>query len=77
MKKIFPLFISFCFSTLLQAQQLFTKNQKEVQQTVIKLFEALSNRDSESLKVYCTADITFYEYGQVWNMDSLILKALH
>ena len=35
-----------------------------------------NNRDSVSLKNYCTAEITLYEYGQVWNMDTLILKAI-
>lgn len=61
---------------LLQAQQPTTSNQLAVQQTVVKLFDALSNRDSASLKAYSTADITLYEYGQVWNMDTLILRAI-
>lgn len=60
----------------LYAQVQPTTKQQEVQQTVIKLFDALSNRDSVSLKAYCTADITLYEYGQVWNIDTLILKAI-
>jgi hypothetical protein len=62
--------------TFLQAQQSPTNNQLAVQQTVVKLFDALSNRDSASLKAYSTADITLYEYGQVWNMDTLILRAI-
>jgi SnoaL-like domain len=53
-----------------------TASQYAVQQTVIKFFDALSNRDSIGLKTYSTADITLYEYGQVWNMDTLILKAI-
>lgn len=53
-----------------------TANEYAVQQTIIKFFDALSNRDSISLKNYSTADITLYEYGQVWNMDTLILKAI-
>ena len=53
-----------------------TASQYAVQQTVIKFFDALSNRDSVSLKNYSTADITLYEYGQVWNIDTLILKAI-
>jgi ketosteroid isomerase-like protein len=53
-----------------------TTNQQAVQHTVIKFFDALSNRDSVSLKNYSTADITLYEYGQVWNIDTLILKAI-
>lgn len=40
------------------------------------MFEALSNRDSIQLKSYCTPDITLYEYGQVWNLDTLIRKAI-
>jgi hypothetical protein len=68
--------IAFLFSTLIYAQNQLSKNQQTVQQTVVKLFDALSNRDPVSLKAYSTADITLYEYGQVWNIDTLILKAI-
>jgi ketosteroid isomerase-like protein len=61
---------------LLQAQPSTTNNQQAVQQTIVKMFDALSNRDSVSLKAHCTADITLYEYGQVWTIDTLILKAI-
>jgi len=64
------------FSTMLQAQQPPTKNQRQVQQTVINFFESLSNRDSVSLKNYCTNDIVLFENGKIWNADSLILKAI-
>ena len=60
----------------LYAQGQLTRTQQTVQQTIIKMFDALSNRDSISLKNYSTADITLYEYGQVWNIDTLILKAI-
>ena len=76
MKKIVALLITFSISFMLMAQLPLTANQQAVQQTVIKLFDALSNRDSVSLKAHCTADITLYEYGQVWNIDTLILKAI-
>ena len=76
MKKIFLLLTAILFTELLQAQQSTTKKQQDLQQTVVKLFDALSNRDSISLKAHSTADITLYEYGQVWNMDTLILKAI-
>ena len=76
MKKIIFTIIAISLSTLLQAQQSLTKNQQAVKQTVTKIFAALSNRDSVSLKNYSTADITLYEYGQVWNIDTLILKAI-
>jgi len=75
-KKITLLLIAFLFSTVLMAQEQLTISQQEVQQTVIKMFDALSNRDSSSLKNYSTEDITLYEYGQVWNIDTLILKAI-
>lgn len=76
MKKILLLLVAFLISAVLMAQKPLTANQQEVQQTIIKMFDALSNRDSVSLKDHCTADITLYEYGQVWNMDSLIIKAI-
>ena len=76
MKKIALFIILISVSTLLQAQQLLTKDQQEVQKTVVGLFEALSNRDSVSLKTYSTTNISFYEYGQVWNIDTLIKKAI-
>ena len=76
MKKIIILLYAILCTALLQAQQSTIYTQQAVQQTVIKMFDALSNRDSVSLKAHCTADITLYEYGQVWNMDTLILKAI-
>ena len=76
MKKISLLFIAFSISAIMMAQEQLSTGQQEVQQTVIKMFDALSNRDSISLKAYCTADIALYEYGQSWNIDTLILKAI-
>ena len=76
MKKIILLLPAILFIILLQAQQPSIANQQAVQQTVVKLFQALSNRDSISLKNYSIADISLYEYGQVWNIDTLILKAI-
>ncbi|MEQ1798815.1 MAG: nuclear transport factor 2 family protein, partial [Lacibacter sp.] len=76
MKKITLLLPAIFFLVLLQAQQSTVNSQQAAQQTIIKMFDALSNRDSISLKSYCTTDITLYEYGQVWNMDTLILKAI-
>lgn len=76
MKTISLLIIAISFSTWSHAQTLLTKDQREVQQTVISMVEALSNRDTVNLKEYCTADVTFYEYGQVWTIDTLINKAI-
>ena len=68
--------IAISFVTLLQGQQILSKEQQEIQQTVAKMFQALSFRDSIALKYYCAADVTFYEYGQIWNIDTLIKKAI-
>jgi len=76
MKKISLLLAAFSTSAILMAQEQLSTSQQAVQQTVSKMFDALSNRDSVSLKLYCTADFTLYEYGQVWNIDTLILKAI-
>lgn len=76
MRKIILILTATVLTVKLYAQRELTPSQQAVQQTVIKLFDALSNRDSISLKASCTADLTLYEYGQVWNMDTLILKAI-
>jgi ketosteroid isomerase-like protein len=76
MKKIITLLPAILCIIPLRAQLTKTNNQHAVQQTIVKLFDALSNRDSVSLKAQCTDDITLYEYGQVWNIDTLILKAI-
>ena len=76
MKKTIFLSVTIFFAALLQGQQLLSKEQQEIQQTVVKMFQALSNRDSTTLKSYCSPDITLYEYGQVWNLDTLIRKGI-
>ncbi len=76
MKKILLLIIAIMVTGLLQAQQPSTVSQQAVQQTVIKLFDALSNRVSVSLKNYCAAEILLIEYGMIWNLDTLIYKAI-
>jgi len=70
------LIIAMAVSTLLQAQPSTKNEQLKVQQTVIDFFQALSNRDSVGLKSYCAFDITLFEYGQVWTLDTLIRKAI-
>lgn len=76
MKKTFFLTIAIFSAAILQAQQLLSNEQQAIQQTVVNMFQALSNRDSIALKLYCSPDISFYEYGQVWNLDTLIRKAI-
>ena len=71
-------FVLFIISTvrLLQAQEHPSTSQQAVRQAIIKIFESLSDRDSVSLKNNCTADVLFFEYGQIWNLDTLIRKAI-
>lgn len=76
MKKILLFYPAILCMGLLRAQPSPTPEQQVVQQTVVKFFDALSDRDSISLKIYCTPDITLYEYVQVWNRDTLIMKAV-
>ena len=76
MKKISLMLIGFSISAMLLAQKQLTAGQQNAQLTIIKMFDALSNRDSVSLKSYCADDMTLYEYGSVWNVDTLILKAI-
>ena len=63
-------------SPLLMAQQIPTKEQQIAQQTIINMFEALSMRDSVRLKTYCATDITLYEYGEIWDLETLISKSI-
>lgn len=75
MQKINLLLVLLLLSVITSAQNSI-KEQGAVQQTVVKFFDALSSRDSVSLKAWSTADITLYEYGELWNIDTLIHKAI-
>ena len=76
MKRTILLFMAIFLIGLLYAKSQLSKNQQAVQQTVVKMFEALSNRDSAGLKFYCAQDILLFENGQVWNIDTLIAKGV-
>lgn len=76
MKKTATFLLIVSFAGHLPAQTAFTQSQQAVQQTIIKMFDALSGRDSVSLKFYCADDIQLFEYGMVWNIDTLIHKAI-
>jgi ketosteroid isomerase-like protein len=72
MKIITILFLAISIPGLLKAQEKLTTDQREVQQTVINIFDALSRRDSVMLKANCTADILIFEDGKVWNVDTMM-----
>lgn len=54
--------------------QNFIRQQAEVQKAVIKLFDAISINDAADIKSSCTTDVKFYEYGQIWTVDTLLQK---
>jgi ketosteroid isomerase-like protein len=76
MKKIASLLLTLLLTNFVYAQQASSKDQQEVHQTVIRLFDALSARDAAALRNQCTADVRFYEYGEAWPADTLIHLAI-
>lgn len=68
--------VSVISCSFVKSQEKLSADQKAVQQTIIKVFEALSNRDSVNLKANCTSDVILLEYGLVWNIDTLITRAI-
>lgn len=75
MKKVYSFLFVLSIISIVHAQEKLTTDQRDVQKTVINLFDALSNRDSILLKANCTADILLFENGQVWNIDTM-MKAI-
>ena len=68
MKHITLLITLLVASTVVNSQKILSKDQLEVQETVVNFFEALSNRDSIALKKYSTEDIVLYEYGTSYSV---------
>jgi hypothetical protein len=52
------------------------KEQFTVQQTVETMFATLTNADTVSLKKVVTNNVRFYEYGQIWTIDTIIQKVM-
>lgn len=75
MLKIKLLLAAFLITAMVHAQTV-TPEQATVQQTIENLFFALTNADTVAMKTFTTSDVRFYEYGQVWNMDTLIHKVI-
>jgi ketosteroid isomerase-like protein len=75
MLKIKLLFITWLFTATVHAQTT-TQEQIAVQQTIENLFAALTNADTTAMKKFTTNTVRFYEYGEVWTMDTLIHKVM-
>ena len=69
------LFIAFLFTATVNAQTP-TPEQSTVQHTIENLFAALTNVDTAAMKTFTTSNVRFYEYSQVWTMDTLIQKVI-
>lgn len=69
------LFIAFLFTATVNAQTI-TQEQSTVQQTIEKMFAALTNADTTAMKNFAVNNVRFYEYGQVWTIDTLIQKVI-
>ncbi len=73
MLRIKLFFIAFFFTVMVHAQ---TPEEITVQQTIENLFAALTNVDTTAMKNFTTSTVRFYEYGEVWLMDTLISKVM-
>ncbi len=71
-KYLLAIIVFFISVSCARAQEKLTESQQAVQYTVIKLFDALSNRDTAGIRSHCTPDITLFENGMIWNIDTLI-----
>jgi len=73
--KFISLVFVLLFVSTIQGQSIPQKQDK-IQQSIINLFTALTNADTTDLKIICTEDVRFYEYGQIWTIDTLIQKVM-
>ncbi|HEV8514050.1 MAG TPA: nuclear transport factor 2 family protein [Cyclobacteriaceae bacterium] len=69
MKKIF--LIALLSTGSVHAQ---TTEQTKVNQSLIKLFDALAALDMNGIKEFSTKDLTILESGAIWNLDTLSRK---
>ena len=70
MKKV--IFVLFLFSSLNASAQ--SAEQSKVNQTLLKLFDALAALDMNGIKEFTTKDLVVLESGVVWNLDTLASK---
>lgn len=70
------LFILLVLLSVTVVAQKAKKEQLAVQQTVENMFATLTNADTAALKTFVTPQVRFYEYGQVWTIDTLIQKVM-
>jgi len=66
------LFIALLFAVLSTYAQ--NTEQTKVNQSLIRLFDALAALDMNGIKEYSTKDLRILESGAVWNLDTLSRK---
>ena len=76
MMKFKLLLIALLFTATAQAQTLSTQEQISVQKAIENLFAALTDADTVMMKKFTTNTVRFYEYGEVWPLDTLISKVM-
>lgn len=76
MQKLTLLSLVLFLSVPAYGQSSWSPEQKEVQETVIQFFDALSQRDSIRLRQLSASDLVLFEYGLTWTIDTLIQKAI-
>lgn len=76
MLKIKLLLMALFLSAAAHAQTSSTPEQITIQQTIKNLFAALIDADTTAMKKFTTSTVRFYEYGEVWPMDTLISKVM-
>ncbi|RYY35400.1 MAG: nuclear transport factor 2 family protein [Sphingobacteriaceae bacterium] len=69
MKKAFFIIIFLFINAITFAQ---TPEDKSIQTSVIRFFDALAAFDNAGMKAELTDDFTLVEHGLIWNADSLI-----
>jgi len=74
MRKVNLLFLTLVLTVTVFAQT--PTKERAVQQAIENMFTALSNADTTVLKKYTTDKVSFFEYGQVWNRDTIVHKAM-
>ncbi|MGZ5190428.1 MAG: nuclear transport factor 2 family protein [Flavisolibacter sp.] len=72
MKKVLLLLLVTSSSNFLFAQ----KENKEIESSIIGFFNGLSLINPDTLKFYSSTDFQLLENGEIWNLDTLIVKIM-
>lgn len=71
MKRIFFLLLFGLYCNI----NLFAQVEKnDIEASISKFFDGLSEMDANKLKTYTTDDFILLEDGELWNMDTLVTK---